>query len=57
MAVAPEAHAGAQLVVFAAAIEFVTAKLTALIRRDDHRVFGLSATNRHRQSVLSIIHE
>ena len=35
------AHAGTQAVGFAPTIEFVTAKLTVLIRMDDHRILRL----------------
>ena len=50
-AFAPTAHGGAQSVVFAPTIEFVTAKLTSLIRTNDHRVLGPSAPDRHRHGV------
>ncbi len=46
--VAPTAHARAQSVVLAPTVEFITAKLAALIRMDDHRLSGPSAPYRHR---------
>ena len=50
-AVTATAHARAQSVVFAPAVELIAAKLATLVRMDDHRVFGPSAPHRHRQSI------
>jgi len=40
-AVTSTAHARAQTVVFAPTVELITAKLGALVRMNDDRVFGL----------------
>ena len=50
-AVTSTTHAWTQSVVFAPTVEFIAAKLAALIRMDDHRVFWPSAPHRHRQCI------
>jgi hypothetical protein len=46
-AVATPIHAWAQMVIFAAAIKGITAKLTALVGVDDHAVLRFSAPDCH----------
>ena len=50
-AISPSAHARTQSVVFAPPGELVAAKLAALIRMNEHGIFGPSAPHCHRQRI------
>ena len=50
-AIATTTHARTELVVSAPTIELVAAKLTALIRMDDHRRLGAPAPYGHHQRI------
>ena len=47
--VPPATHAGHQVVVFAPAVELITAKLAALVGMNHHRGFGTPAPHCHHQ--------
>lgn len=50
-AVTTTTHAWTQSFVFSPTVELIAAKLTSMIRMDDHRIFGSPAPSKHRQRI------